>query len=67
MQCGDADGNRVLVFDHPWWRVDRWLVFLWLTRVRKMSHGRLTLHFSNEGSTRPARCVVLARPPKKYP
>lgn len=34
-------GTTFLVFNPPWYRVDRWLAWLWLTRVSKRSCANL--------------------------
>lgn len=37
---GDADGRVWEVFNPPWWRLDRW--FLWLSE-RRRPKGRITI------------------------
>lgn len=49
---GYGEGEYEL-FDPPWWRVDRWLWWLWFVR-RHQAHGTVTIGF--EDGTRTVRC-----------
>lgn len=35
------DGTTFVIFNPPWWRVDRWLAWLWLSRVRNVPRAFL--------------------------
>ena len=32
------------VFDPRWWRLDRWIRWLWVTRVRDVPAGKITIN-----------------------
>lgn len=37
-----AEGQRFLVFNPAWWRLDRWLAWVWITRVQRRGVFRLS-------------------------
>lgn len=50
---GDGRGSQFELFDPPWWRLDRWLWWLWAVR-RAGEHGTVTIGV--DGGMRTVRC-----------
>jgi len=53
------------VFDPPWWRVGAWARWFWMTRVRKVPSGRITV-LTASGATRSYRAFAPP-PPRRIP
>jgi hypothetical protein len=43
----NTDGVTLAVFSPPWWRVDRWLFWLWL-RLSRRARGTVTFTYLAE-------------------
>lgn len=67
MVLGDTNGNLFRVFVPPWYRVDRWLRYVFTRRIAK---GRITLSLT-EGTLDvrivEERRVQLSRVPRAKP
>jgi hypothetical protein len=70
LRLSDGAGNVYLVFDPPWWRVDRWLWWVYQqnrVEVPTRPVGRVMLNNMLDGQVRAVRVVLLRRAPPPAP
>ncbi len=64
--CGDASGNRVEMFDPRWYRIDRWILWLFTKRPK----GTLTIQRNIRGdgviTNTIVRCLTVTTQPRKF-
>jgi hypothetical protein len=58
-RCGNAAGQTVEVFDPPWWRLDRWFTWWFLSRGHSKGYVTMTVNgISRSLRTRGPRNVI---------